>query len=214
MMMNVLAFAAVVLLAAAVAGIAACHRELRRLRRGIEALDEGGGRRAAAVMAGMEALRGPIEDLRLAVAAGLEELSPNRRQTMEQRALFPPAPDPSSSRLRAAPPESAGLRLDLPRAAEAEEDRESDGETRLIPQPIAAELLGSSAGARAPVSGRAPRGSPAAVCRMCEGAGVVRARSGAVDRCDGCAGTGSLDPTDERATLVNGADERSARLPG
>jgi hypothetical protein len=47
---------------------------------------------------------------------------------------------------------------------------------------------------------------------MCEGGGVVRARSGALEGCRGCDGSGYIDPAGEDA---NGAgDERKAQLPG
>ena len=232
----------------------ACLRELRALREdlaaglaaldegagrrgaalvaGLAALDEGAGRRGAALAAGLAALRDPLE----AVRAGLEELSPNRRETVEQRApqplelrgpqsLEPRGPQPPP---RPTLPEPTGLRLDLPRATD--DDRDSDGETRLVRQPTAAEL--AAAGARRPVSGprrtgkgtlmsvpaqamppsgSAPRAGIRMVCRMCEGSGVVRMRDGALEDCRGCYGAGYVDPADVPAEC---GDEREARLPG
>lgn len=181
-------------LAAVAVGLALCHREIRALRRAIAALDEGNGRRAAAIVAGLQSLREPLE----AVRAGVEELSPNRRETVEQRAPTATAPEPT------------GLRLDLPRATD--DERDSEGETRLVRQPTAAELL--AAGAVRPASGRrriTPRSVLGAVCRMCEGGGMVRARSSALESCSGCGGSGYIDPEDEIAPT---SDERKAQLPG
>jgi hypothetical protein len=195
----------------------ACLRELRALRAGLAAglgaLDEGAGRRGAALVAGLAALRDPLD----AVRVGLEELSPHRRATLEQRGPQPPRPTL---------PEPTGLRL--PRAGE--DDRDSDGETRLVRQPTSAELAAAGAlrpasGTRrtgkglltsvpapgVPPSGSAPRAGIRMVCRMCEGSGVVRMRDGGLEDCGGCNGAGYVDPADAPAEY---GDEREARLPG
>jgi hypothetical protein len=45
-------------------GLGLCHRELRSIGRGLGALDEGAGRRAAEVVAGLQGLREPLEAIR------------------------------------------------------------------------------------------------------------------------------------------------------
>jgi hypothetical protein len=194
----------------------ACLRELRALREslaaGLGALDEGAGRRGATLVAGLAALRDPLD----AVRVGLEELSPNRRATLER------GPQPPRPTL----PEPTGLRL--PRAGD--DERDSDGETRLVRQPTGAELAAAGAlrpgsGTRrtgkgtltsvpaqgVPPSGSAPRAGIRMVCRMCEGSGVVRMRDGGLEDCGGCNGAGYVDPADAPADC---GDEREARLPG
>jgi hypothetical protein len=191
-------------------GLGLCHRELRIIRRGLGALDEGAGRRAAAVVSGLQSLKEPLESIR----TGVEELSPQRRPTVEQRGPF-------SKRVGAVPVaaavESKGLRLDLPRAAE--DERDSDGETRLVRQPTLAELRAAGAvapGVRLPAPVKRAVTPPERgttlkpVCRMCEGGGMMRARSGALEPCGGCNGAGYVDP--EGAVLD--AEERAARVPG
>jgi hypothetical protein len=164
-----------VLVVAVAVVFALTRRELRALRRALSAADEAGGRRAATLLAGLRALREPLD----AVRAQLDELSPDRRATMERMLSSPPAPASPTS--PASPVESTGLRL--PRASE--DERESDGETRVM-------LL-------------------RAVCRMCEGSGVVRAGSGSLAGCGGCDGAGYVDPSAEPAPGVVGRD---AQLPG
>jgi hypothetical protein len=253
---SVLVVLDVVLLAAITGVLAVCRRELRALRRGLGAVDEAGGRRAATLLAGLQALREPIEALR----AGMDDAAPDRRSTIEVRP-FSPAPSPATPRPMESV-ESTGLRLDpfgvasppqridLPRAADG--DRESDGETRVIKPPTAAEL--AAAGAvpdspalaaaglgrpRVPRPGAAPHPPPRrvrtqtgtllsmpaqaqppasgpqvllrAVCRMCEGSGIVRARSSELEGCRGCDGAGYVDPSAEPAPGVVGRD---AQLPG
>jgi hypothetical protein len=181
-------------------GLVGCCRELRAIRRGLGALDKGQGRRAAVVSRGLRALREPLDT----ICAGVEGLSLGRRDTTAQPGppLFTTSPPP--------PPESAGLRLNLPRAVD--EDRDSDGETRLVRQPTAAEL--AAAGAVRPA--RSVREAPAggtlrSVCRMCDGSGSQRMQSGGLGDCGGCQGSGYLDPA---APALNGSDDRRARLPG
>ncbi|MFT3764772.1 MAG: hypothetical protein QM820_04540 [Minicystis sp.] len=272
----------VVLVTVAAVGLAACHRELRIIRRGLGALDEGQGRRTASLVVGLQALQGPLG----AIRASVEELSPNRRDTVEQRPSVTPPPSKAAT--------STGLRLELPRAAA--EDRESDGETRLMAQPTATELvaagavrpsavppqvgapdpaelaagLGRPRGGRsaapvrpphpppvklaetvmgmppppgappqsthrppppaagrtgsgtlmsmpaqaAPSSPNAPAVTLKAVCRLCEGSGVVRMRSGALEGCGGCNGSGHIDPAGQQPAALPGEGERRAQLPG
>ncbi|MFT3767530.1 MAG: YuiA family protein [Minicystis sp.] len=280
---TILAVLNLILVAVVVVGFAACHRELRIIRRGLGAIDEGHGRRTAAIVVGLQGLREPLE----AIRAGVEELSPNRRDTVEQRGPLPPSAVVPAS--KATIPAPTGLRLDLPRASE--EDRDSEGETRLMRPPTAAELAaagavrpaespdppalaaglgrprgrlappgttphpppvkrdatvmglpppasappqstyrppppgsGPVAASRrtgsgtlmsmpaqvAPSSGSAPKVALKAVCRLCEGSGVVRIRSGGLEDCRGCGGSGYIDP----AVAPSGGDEREARLPG
>jgi hypothetical protein len=192
-----------------VVGLGLCHRELRIIRRGLGALDEGAGRRAAAVVSVLQSLKEPLEAIRV----GVEELSPQRRPTVEQRAPF-------SKRAGAVPAtavEPTGLRLERPRAAE--DERDSDGDTRLVRQPTLAELRAAGAvapGARLPAPAKRPVTPPERgatlkpVCRMCEGGGMVRGRNGALEPCGGCNGAGDVDP--EGAVLD--AEERAARVPG
>jgi hypothetical protein len=239
----------VVLLVALAAAFTVCRRELRALRRGLGAVDEAEGRRAATLLAGLQALREPLDVLR----AGMEELAPDRRSTVEVRPFTPAPATPS-------PPESTGLRLDpfgatsgpqrrdLPRATD--EDRDSDGETRVVKPPTAAELAAAGGtpdppalaaaglgrprvprpvGAphppprrvrtqtgtllSMPAQAQPPASSPEvalrAVCRLCEGTGVVRARSMALEGCRGCDGAGYVDPSAEPAAHAG----REAQLP-
>jgi len=131
-----------------------------------------------------------------AIRVGVEELSPNRRATVEQSQ---PA---AGSRAAATAP--TGLRLDLPRAVE--EERDSDGETRLVRQPTAAELLAAGAVA----AGVRAKATLEPVCRMCKGSGAVRAFDGALEQCRACNGSGYVDP--EEGLLD--AEARAAQLPG
>ncbi len=203
---------AVALIAIVATASAVLLRELRALRRRLGALDEAEGRRTATLLAGLHALREPLDALRVTV----HELSPEGRATVERMLSSPPS---------TAMPATTGLRLDLPRASE--EERESDGETRVVKQPSKADLTAAGAVPDAPARavadpGRprtaapAPSSTPApatlrAVCRLCAGSGVARARSGAVEDCQGCGGVGYIDPSAAQASP--GASGRDARLP-
>lgn len=261
-------------MAVAILFCALCLRELRVVRRGLGALDEGAGRRTASVVAGLAELRDPV----LAIRTGVDELSPNGRKTIEHR----PSPALAAAASAAPPP------VDMPRMAG--EDRDSEPETRLVRQPTAAELAAAglpqprtiprpdppalaAAGldrpqARLAPPGRTPHPPPVKraatvmglpppagappqsthrpppatvptpprrtgtgtlmsmpaqsappssgasirpVCRMCEGSGAVRTRSGQLDDCRSCNGSGYLDPSTHP---LGAGDEREARLPG
>jgi len=180
-----------VLVAVVAVGLGLCHRELRVMRRCLAALDEGEGRRTAAIVAGVQAMREPLD----AIRAGVEELSPNRHKTVEPRA--PTGRPPTGA-------ESSGLRLDLPRAVE--DERDSEGEARLVRQPTAAELLAAGA---VPRGGSAPPVMLKPVCGMCKGCGAVRAFDGALEPCRACKGSGYVDPDEG---LLD-AEARAAQLP-
>lgn len=179
-MMIAIAVLNALLVVIAALGFAVCYRELRVLRRGLGALDEGAGRRTASIVVGLHALKEPLE----AIRGGVEELSPNRRDTVEQRGPAAKTDRPAAG--------AAGLRVDVPKVGE--EDRDSDGETRMMSAPSAETL-------------KAP-------CRLCGGGGMVRARGGALETCGGCGGSGYIDPEGGRELGGGGVDERAARLPG
>ncbi|APR85641.1 Hypothetical protein A7982_10990 [Minicystis rosea] len=273
---TLLAILNLVLIAVSVVGFLTCHRELRIIRRGMGALDEGQGRRAATLVSGLQALREPLE----AIRAGVEELSPNRRDTVDQRRRFHAASVPA---LHALVPEPTGLRLDLP--SMADEVRDSEVETQVMKPRASAESAGVATmrstiasasnastpmlsaglsrargrhapaltpppskrtvvglpppanaiaqdthrpppesgsttvsrrtGARVsmpvPSSGTPPQTGFRTLCRLCEGIGTVRTRSGGLEDCRGCNGAGYIDPT---GGAGDEDEEREARLPG
>lgn len=178
----------VVTLVVTAVGLIACHRELSAIRRCLAALDEGQGRRLAMVVVSLQGLRGPLDALR----AGVDGLSSERRDTVEQRSPPPPtAPGASPTSAPQAPPTSA-----------AGPARTSTGTLMSMPAQAA------------PSSGSAPKVVFRAVCRLCEGSGIVRVRSGALNDCGGCAGSGYIEPLDEHTAAQASAGERRAQLPG
>lgn len=179
----------------------ACLRELRAIRVALVALDEDGGRRAATLVAGLSALRAPLDALRSGGAG------PSLQEGAPPQASFP-APRRS---LHPVSPPVSGLRLDLPRAND--EDDDSEGETRLVRQPTAAEL--EAAGATRPTVPPPPisaarRTDRRSACRLCAAQGTVRVRGGALTTCTGCEGSGFVDPARAPVPLD---EERLARLP-
>jgi len=200
MTIAILALLSGVLVAVVAIGLGLCHRELRAMRRGLAAIDEGEGRRAAAIIGSVQAMREPLD----AIRAGVEELSPNRRATVEPST--PTSKPPTGA-------ESSGLRLDLPRAVD--DERDSEVETRLVRQPTAAELRAAGAlprgrAAADSASGSAPPVTLKPVCGMCKGSGAVRAFDGALEQCRACKGSGYVDPDEG---LLD-AEARAAQLPG
>jgi len=186
-----------VLAAVVAVGLGLCVRELRAVRRCLAALDEGEGRRAAAVVGSVQAMREPLD----AIRASVDELSPTRRKTA--------APSTPTGKLRASV-ESSGLRLDLPRAVD--DERDTEDETRLVRQPTAAELLAAGAvpRGRAAASASAPPVTLKPACRICQGSGALRAFDATLEQCRACGGSGYVDPDEE---LLD-AEARAAQLPG
>lgn len=130
----------VVLVAVTAAGLGLCYRELRLVRRGLAALDEAEGRRAATIVGSVQAVREPLDAIRV----GVEGRSSEPRARRDD-------PWPRSGR-----EDMTGLRRDLPRAID---DGDSDGETKLMRQPTLEELRATGAVPDGGDRGRAPRRS-------------------------------------------------------